>query len=78
MLKFLFYTFLFYFIFRFVFGRLFGAAVKTKVYKYETHHHHYNQPPREKEGKVTIDTRNAKPSRDSKNIGEYIDYEEVK
>ncbi len=76
MLKFLLYLFVFYVVFRFIFGKLLGGAVKTKVYRFETHHH-YNEQPKE-EGKVTINPGETKKPTGNKNIGEYVDYEEVK
>lgn len=33
---------------------------------------------RKREGKVSIDTHNARPAHDRNSVGEYIDYEEVK
>ncbi|MDZ4668889.1 MAG: DUF4834 family protein [bacterium] len=77
MIKFLFYLFLFYVVYRYVFG-----GFKVKVF-----HYHKNEPQRPKnaqnyqeEGTVTIDpkvTQQAKKPK-SDQLGEYVDYEEVK
>ncbi len=77
MFKFLLYLFLFYIIFRFVFGKFLGATFKTKVYRNHTHHH-YNGKDEKQEGKITVDPRTIKTKKDDKNLGEYVDYEEVK
>lgn len=54
-------------------------TVKTKVYRFDTHHHHhYNKPPTEPEGKITINPKiNSQKKTNDKNLGEYVDYEEV-
>ncbi len=57
-----------------------GGAVKTKIFKFDTHHHHYNNTKtQEQDGNITINPNitNKKQPND-KNIGEYVDYEEVK
>ena len=74
MLKFLIYLFLFYIVFRFVFNLLFGTFSKTKVFKFETHHHYNNT----KEPEVKGHTKKDKKPLNDKNIGEYVDYEEIK
>lgn len=76
MFKFLLYLFLFYVVFRFVFGRILGVIAKQKVYHHTTHNHYYNGEKRE--GSVTVDPRTVKDKKDDKNLGEYVDYEEVK
>lgn len=77
MFKFLFYLFLFYVLFRFVFGVLFKGIIRTRVVN--INHHHYHNQQEKRNGKVTIDPRTVKPApRDDKNLGEYVDYEEVK
>ncbi len=77
MLKFFLYLFLFYFILRFVLGRFLGGGVKTRVFRFETHHHHYKQP-HDKEGTINVDPKTVKKNPNDRNIGEYVDYEEVK
>lgn len=73
-LKFLFYAVLFYFLFRF----LFGNAFKVNVY------HHQVRPnapaeDREPEGTVTFNSKVKGSGKNGKDqIGEYVDYEEVK
>lgn len=79
MFKFLFYLFIFYVVYRYVFG-----GFKIKVY-------HYNQTPPQPEqrqqqnhshnqGSVTIDPKVAQARKKNNNdqLGEYVDFEEVK
>lgn len=80
MLKFLLYLFLFYVLSRLLFGKLLGGStIKTKVYRYDTHHHHhYNNTENQPEGKITINPKiNNQKKTNDKNLGEYVDYEEV-
>jgi dihydroneopterin aldolase len=80
MIKFLLYLFLFYVIFRLLFGRFMGTSIKGKVFRFETHHHyHQKKQTEEQEGNITINHKlnNTKKPND-KNLGEYVDYEEVK
>ena len=76
MIKFLLYLFLFYVLFRLIFGRALGGVVKTKVYHFNTqqHHHHYNQTQQQQPNS------NAQPKHTEQKgqIGEYVDYEEIK
>lgn len=75
MLKFLFYLLITYVIVRLLFGRILGGS-KTRVFRFETHHHYHNQ--KKEEGSITVDPRTVKPVKDDKNLGEYVDYEDVK
>ncbi len=78
MFKFLLYLFLIYIVVRFLFGRFFGSTIKVKTFNY--HAQLTRQPVDEKpEGTVVIETEQApkKPGSD-KNLGEYVDFEEVK
>jgi hypothetical protein len=76
MIKFLFYLFLFYVVYRYVFG-----GFKVKVF-----HYHQNNPQQpnnasnyKEEGRVTIDPKVPQPKKTkTDNLGEYVDYEEVK
>ena len=76
MLKFLFYLFIFYIVYRYVFG-----GFKVKVF-----HYHQHKPPTqpnytsyEEEGSITINPKvNTKKKNTKDNLGEYVDYEEVK
>lgn len=80
-MKFLLYLFLFYVVFRLVFGRFMsgGSVIKTKVYRYDTHHHYHYDQQKENEGKVTVNPKiNQNKKGNDRNIGEYVDYEEVK
>lgn len=54
----------------FVLFKVFGRA---HVINFNQHHHNHNDD----NGKVKIDTRNAKKNR-SNDDGEYVDYEEIK
>ncbi len=76
MIKFLLYSFLFYFLFRF----LFGGMLKIKVYNHVNHHHYPpNDANKKPEGTITID-KNVEKNKSSNGtqIGEYVDFEEVK
>ncbi|MFA6260621.1 MAG: hypothetical protein WC760_04085 [Bacteroidia bacterium] len=76
MLKFLIYLFLIYFLVRFVFGRLFGITVKKQVYQFHTHHHTHKQETHD-EGKVKVHPVQQKKEGNDKNLGDYVEYEEV-
>jgi len=78
MFKFLLYLFLIYFIVRFVFRSFTGPVIKVKTFHYHTHT--TREPERnEDEGRVTIESVNENPKKgNDKNLGEYVDYEEVK
>jgi hypothetical protein len=79
MLKFLFYLFLFYVLYRLIVGRVTGTTFKTKVFRFDTHHHHYNQPEKKPEGTVTVNPKIKEAQKtETGKIGEYVDYEEVK
>ena len=76
MFKFLLYLFLFYILFRFIFGNLLKGVFKAKVINVNHKHYHQNDRP---EGKIVIDPKTIKnPKPDDKNLGEYVEYEEVK
>jgi hypothetical protein len=64
----IFYTILIAWVLWRIFG---GSSVKTQVF-----HHHYSQP--KKEGEVKVSGISAPPKKASDNQGEYVDYEEVK
>ncbi|MES2689887.1 MAG: hypothetical protein V4658_05755 [Bacteroidota bacterium] len=76
MIKFFIYLLLFYIASRLIFGKLLGGG-KTKVFRFDTHHHHYNQGQKP-EGSITVNEKTVKPKPNDKNLGEYVDYEEVK
>lgn len=80
MLKFLFYLFLFYVVYKLIVGRVTGGTTfKTKVFRFDTHHHHYKEADQKPEGHVTVNPK-IKPTdkKESGKIGEYVDYEEIK
>ena len=76
MFKFLFYLFIFYVIYRYVFG-----GFKIKVYHYNQPNPQNHQPyDAHNQGSVTVDpkvSQNKKKS-NSDQLGEYVDFEEVK
>lgn len=82
MLKFLIYLFIIYVLYRLVFGRMVGGTFKTKVYKFDTHHHYHNSnsASAKEEGSVTVNPKinKEKSGGNTSNLGEYVDYEEVK
>lgn len=53
---------------------MFGTLSKVKVFKFETHHHYNNT----NEPEVKAHSKKEKKSMNDKNIGEYVDYEEIK
>lgn len=76
MFKFLLYLFLFYILFRFIFGTLLKGVIKAKVININHNHYHQHKEP---EGKIVIDPKTVKETKhDDKNLGEYVEYEEVK
>ena len=72
MFKFLLYLVLFYFVIRFLRG-LFQTNITIKNY-------HYGQKPDDKEGNIKIVGGAGKKKGGNKtdNLGEYVDYEDVK
>ncbi|MES2780009.1 MAG: DUF4834 family protein [Bacteroidota bacterium] len=81
MFKFLIYLLLIYLIYRLVFGRMMGSSIKTKVFRFDTHHHYHTKTTSEKEeGSVTVNPKINKQNTggNAQNLGEYVDYEEVK
>ncbi|MES2558534.1 MAG: hypothetical protein V4590_02255 [Bacteroidota bacterium] len=81
MFKFLIYLFLIYILYRLVFGRMMGSTIKSKVFRFDTHHHYHNNTSSTKEeGSVTVNPKinKQKEGGNTPNIGEYVDYEEVK
>lgn len=82
MFKFLIYLFLIYILYRLVFGRMVGNSIKAKVYRFDTHHHYHNNTAsaKEEEGSVTVNPKinKQKTGGNTQNLGEYVDYEEVK
>lgn len=76
MIKFLIYLFIIYIIYKLIFGKALASSFKTKIYKFDTSTSQKDNN-KEQEGSITIDPR-IKSEAKSKNIGEYIDYEEIK
>ena len=66
-------------LYRLIVGRVTGTTFKTKVYRFDTHHHHYNRPDQKPEGTVTVNPKVKQAGKtENGKIGEYVDYEEVK
>ena len=81
MFKFLLYLFIIYVLYRLVFGRMMGSSIKAKIYRSDTHHHyHHTTTSTKQEGSVTVNPKinKEKTGGNAQNIGEYVDYEEVK
>jgi hypothetical protein len=74
LIKFLFYAVVIYFALKAV-GRLFLPFLSNKVAQKINNHQGYKQ---RKEGDITIHYQDNKNSKFDKNIGEYVDYEEIK
>ncbi|MBD3581522.1 DUF4834 family protein [Flavobacterium selenitireducens] len=82
----IFFIIAFYYIFRFLARLFFPMLVKKAVeHAQENMRDQFNQyqnaqrdPYRRPEGEVTIDTSNAAKPRETKKVGDYIDYEEIK
>lgn len=55
-----------------------GNAYKAKVFHYETHHHYHTNNNQEPKVKVTPNTTTKQTRGNDKNLGEYVDFEEVK
>jgi hypothetical protein len=71
MIRFLIYLLLLYLVLRFVF-RLFSFGVPKKVFHYEQHTHYHNDDAEQQK------SSEKKPSGKNSQIGEYVDYEEIK
>jgi hypothetical protein len=56
-----------------VLWRIFGGSVKSTVY-----HKHQYEPPRRKEGEVTVSSTSKDDEQGNSDKGEYVDYEEIK
>jgi hypothetical protein len=56
-----------------------GSVVKTKVYRFDTHHHYHTNTSTKEEGSVTVDPKikNPKNGGNTQHLGEYVDYEEI-
>jgi uncharacterized protein YneF (UPF0154 family) len=66
-----------YVIMRLLFGKIAGTTINVKTFRYTKHQH--NPPQEKEEGTVIIEDKgqkNTSPKNDQ--LGEYVDYEEVK
>ncbi len=62
--------------------RFFGPLIlkyfmKKMGKKFQDQFSQFQQPQQEKEGKVSIDKKPRRGRKSHKNVGEYIDYEEI-
>ncbi|MDT0644021.1 DUF4834 family protein [Zunongwangia sp. F363] len=62
--------------------RFFGPLIlkyfmKKMGKKFQDQFSQFQQPQQEKEGKVSIDKKPRRGRKSNKNVGEYIDYEEI-
>jgi hypothetical protein len=83
-IKTLFYIIAFYYIFRFLVRLFFPIVVKKMVEKAgENFQKQYQQSQADSwqktanQDEIIIDTANAKKSRETKKVGDYVDYEEI-
>lgn len=82
-LRTVFYVIFFYYVFRFLAKLLFPVLIKKAVShaeaKFRSQYGNYKPQDQEKRnnGDVTIDTTNAKPTREKKKVGDYVDFEEI-
>lgn len=78
-IKTLFYLIAFYYIFRFLARIFLPALVKKAVEKagqnFQQQQQNYQQ--QQQRDTVTVDTSKAQKPRSTKNVGEYVDYEEL-
>jgi hypothetical protein len=58
-----------------VLWRIFGGATKTYVFH---QHRHQHDPPKKREGDVSVTYKKEEKKNKSGDSGEYIDYEEIK
>ena len=72
-MKFILYLALFYFVFKFLFGNLF----KVKAYHYNQNKNQQTNFENDAELHVKPNNTNKSVNKD-KNIGEYVDFEEIK
>ncbi|NMH26784.1 DUF4834 family protein [Flavobacterium silvaticum] len=77
------YIVFFYYLFRFVARLLFPVLVKKAVAhaeeKFRSEYGGYTKQDysRKPDGDISIDTTNAKPTREKKKVGDYVDFEEI-
>lgn len=64
-------------IFRFLGPLILRYFMKKMGKKFQDQFNQYKQPTKEKEGKVSIDKNPGKGRKSNKDVGEYIDYEEI-
>lgn len=81
LLRTIFFLIIFYYVFRFIVKVLFPLFITNRVRKMQNQHFgpsNNNYQHREKEGKVTIQKNTKSEKKTPDDLGEYVDYEEVK
>ncbi len=77
----LFYIIAFYYVFKFLAKLFLPLLIKKVVEKagqnFQQHQQNSHNPPSRSKDDVIIDTANAKKSRETKIVGDYVDYEEI-
>ena len=63
---------------RFLFGRLVGPTIKFKTFHYNSHQHFHKPEEKSKETVIIEPKQEQKSGNKSDQLGEYVDYEEVK
>jgi len=71
----------FYYLFKFV-GRIFGpfllAMGMDKIKKQQQKQQNFRQSKKQEEGKITLHTNQKNEKKVSSDLGDYVDFEEVK
>jgi hypothetical protein len=77
----LFYIIAFYYVFKFLAKLFLPLLIKKVVEKagqnFQQQQQNYQNPPTQNRDEVVIDTANAKKSRETNKVGDYVDYEEI-
>jgi DNA integrity scanning protein DisA with diadenylate cyclase activity len=77
----LFYIIAFYYVFKFLAKLFLPLLIKKVVEKagqnFQQQQQNYRNPPTQNRDEVVIDTANAKKSRETNKVGDYVDYEEI-
>jgi hypothetical protein len=78
LLKAIFYILIFYYVFKFVAKLLLPVLVKKVVHKAgENFRQQYQSQQQQNHDEVIINTSKSNKPRETKKVGEYVDYEEI-
>ncbi len=77
-IKILFYFILFYYIFKFVMRFLAPILLRKAMEKAQQSFRQQQQPQQTREAQTTFEAPNSDKPRETKKVGEYIDFEEIK